>query len=226
MGVCWSLAVEEQFYLLFPMAVRLFSCRGLLSLVAVCIVGAPLLRVALILRGLKFEQVYPLLPTRMDALALGVLAAIIMRNEAAKRWIIRNSRWCYASLFACLALFPSMLKWTTFSFLGTAGYSLLAWTYFQLLLLLLLCPLPAMLGFFRSRWLRWLGGVSYCVYLIHEPIRYSAYWLFGFTPPLIEGVGSGMVTILALAVTLGVAQLSWMFLEKPLIARGHLKYHY
>ncbi|HTS46487.1 MAG TPA: acyltransferase [Bryobacteraceae bacterium] len=226
LGVSWSLAVEEQFYLAFPLVVRLLSRRRLLWFLAACIVGAPLFRAALIAQGQGFAQVHALLPARADALALGVLAAIIVRSEEAKRWMIRHSRMCYASLFVCIGLLPALLKWSNYAWQGTGGYSLLALTYFQLVLLLLIKPLSPMLTFFRSAWLRWLGGVSYCVYLIHEPIRHAAFWIAGFGQPVINSPATLTIALGALAATLALAQLSWVVLEKRLITRAHVRYHY
>jgi peptidoglycan/LPS O-acetylase OafA/YrhL len=226
-GVTWSLAVEEQFYLIFPFIVRLCSKKTLLRLMGVCILGAPLLRTILVMKGWRFEQVYPLLPCRADALALGVLAALIIRSEEAKTWIQENSRLLYFSVLALFASLPSMLKWTTYKYVGTIGYSILGVMYFLLILLLLIAPTPPLKQAFRARWLGWLGTVSYCVYLIHEPIRSGLFLLFQLgAHPRVTGLVALLVTIGALLATLAVAQVSWLFLEKPLITRDRLRYRY
>jgi peptidoglycan/LPS O-acetylase OafA/YrhL len=227
MGVTWSLAVEEQFYLVFPFIVRLFSRKALLAFMVMCVVGAPLLRTLLVIRGSGFEQVYPLLPCRADALALGVVAAMIIRSDYAKAWIRSNSTLLYFCLLALIATSPTMLKWTTYKYVGTIGYSLLGVMYFLLIVLLLVAPIPLMKRFFCARWLGWLGAISYCVYLIHEPVRMGLFLLFGLgKDPSITGLTTLLVTMAALAVTFAVAQASWLFLEAPLIKRAHLRYRY
>ena len=227
MGVTWSLAVEEQFYLLFPFMVRLLSRKALLAFMGMCILGAPLLRTILVIRGWGFEQVYPLLPCRADTLALGVVAAMIIRSKGAKAWIRSNSRLLYFCLLALFAALPTMVKWTTYKYVGTVGYSILGVMYFLLIVLLLVTPIPLMTKFFCARWLGWLGAVSYCVYLIHEPVRIGLFLLFGLgNDPSITGLRTLLVTIAALAVTLAIAQASWLFLETPLIKRAHLRYRY
>lgn len=226
-GVSWSLAVEEQFYLLFPMVVRVFSRPVLLRLMVAVIAGAPLLRTILVMHGWGFEQVYPLLPCRADELALGVVAAIMMRSEAAKAWVKDNCKGLYLCLLALLLVLPTMLKWTTYRYVGTMGYSIFGVTYFLLILLLLIAPFPLMKRAFNAGWLRWLGMVSYCVYLIHEPVRIGLLLLFRLGDVRsITGPATLLVTMLALVVTCALAQVSWLLLEKRMIRRAHLVYHY
>jgi peptidoglycan/LPS O-acetylase OafA/YrhL len=227
MGATWSLAIEEQFYLVFPFLVRRFSRRGLITILGICILGAPLLRTILVMSGWGFEQIHPLLPCRADELALGVGAAIIIRRDLAKAWIKEHATLLYLVLLALFAALPTMLKWTTYKYLGTIGYSILGVTYCLLILLLLVAPIPLMKRAFRSRWLCWLGTVSYCVYLIHEPVRAGLYLLLRLgAHPAITGLPTLLATIAALAITLVVAQASWLLLEKRLIKRAHLRYRY
>jgi peptidoglycan/LPS O-acetylase OafA/YrhL len=227
MGVTWSLAVEEQFYLLFPLMVRFFSRRALLAILGICVLGAPLLRTALVMNGWGFEQVYPLLPCRADALALGVFAAIIVRSEDAKAWFKEHSRLLYACMLALFAATPTMLKWTNYRYVGTAGYSILDLAYFLFIVLLLVAPIPLMKRALRARWLGWLGMISYCVYLIHEPVREGLFLLFGLGDhPGITGLTTALVTVAALAATFAIAQLSWLVLEKRMIRRAHQRYQY
>ena len=87
LGHCWSLSVEEQFYLLWPFAVRFLGERGLVRLCVGVAVASLLLRVGLRAAGANPELAYELTPARADALALGALAAIAARRSDWLTWL-------------------------------------------------------------------------------------------------------------------------------------------
>jgi peptidoglycan/LPS O-acetylase OafA/YrhL len=225
-GVTWSLAIEEQFYLLLPLAVRTLSRRAIFTMVVICIVSAPILRKILFLTGFSGEQIGALLPCRADALALGVLAAILMRHEAATLWIRQNIAAGYFYFAVLLCGSASLMKWPASRFMGTFDYCVLDQMYFCLLVLLLLAPLRPMTWIFCSKWLGWLGTVSYCVYLIHEVIWYSVFRVAGYSEPSIANISSLLLAALAMFITFSLAQLSWTYFESPLNRRAHRLYSY
>ncbi len=227
MGVTWSLAVEEQFYLIFPAIVRVCSKKRLLLLMGAYFLAAPFLRVALLHHGWGFEKIYPSLPCRADALAAGVIAAIFARSERARGWIRQNCRplmWCL--IVATMAL-ATVLKWATLRYLASVGFSIIALCSFLLLILVVIAPMPRLRMCFRTRWLCHLGRISYCVYLVHVPVLVSVFYLFGLgIHPEITGWKTFLVVLLSLIVTITLAQLSWKLLEKRLIRRAQDTYLY
>jgi peptidoglycan/LPS O-acetylase OafA/YrhL len=102
----------------------------------------------------------------------------------------------------------------------TAGYTTLAAFYSGLLLLVISQKAGWIAGVMRWGVLRALGTISYCVYVIHETFDYVAHALIFQSAPQIYNLRGVSISLLALALTLVVASLSWRHLEKPLLQRG------
>ena len=130
------------------------------------------------------------------------------------------------SVAAGASLSALQLKWTALNVQVSVGYTLLAGTYFCLLLVVLLGPNHTPAWLFRRRWLVWLGGVSYCTYLIHEPVRYGLFYALGRGQPAIESLATLSLTLLSMGIVLGIAQVSSQYLERPLIQRAHRRHRY
>lgn len=101
------------------------------------------------------------------------------------------------------------------------GYSWLAFFYSVFLLTVVSQPGSWLAAIMRWRFLGWLGGISYCVYLLHDAFNYFAHSILLHAEPQLYNRGQLAVSVFTFAVTLGVASLSWRFFEKPLILRGH-----
>ncbi len=233
--VSWSLAVEEQFYLTLPLVVRFVPRRRLFLLVS----GAAL--VVLCARAwacwngvVTQDQAYVLPWFRADALLIGVLCALLVRNREVAGWLERR-RWVLFTAMAALgaaviaagtSLPPENA--TPRTPLMTLGLTLVAMFYATVLLAAVLRPARALSAVLTLPPLRFLGKVSYCVYLAHEGIMTVFAWEIW---PLIKAhvPASFAYLVMAAAVLsiLGVAQLSWMLLESKMQRIGHqFKYRY
>ena len=87
----WSLAVEEHFYLFWPLVVFLLA-RHPRTLITVCLTisfGAMLARVIGILMGLNWWTTVVLTPFKLDGLALGAFLAVIARQPGGLDWLAR-----------------------------------------------------------------------------------------------------------------------------------------
>jgi peptidoglycan/LPS O-acetylase OafA/YrhL len=81
----WSLAVEEQFYVVWPLLVLACSRRGLMGIAIALVVASPLARVWMLARGVSPEVVYSFTTSRLDALAMGSLLALLVRTASVVR---------------------------------------------------------------------------------------------------------------------------------------------
>ncbi len=88
----WSLAIEEQFYLLLPPLIYVMNRRNLAILAVACIAVAPLVRGYLWQFSGHWAAGYFLLPGRMDSLMFGLLAALTLRTAPALAMLQRHRR--------------------------------------------------------------------------------------------------------------------------------------
>jgi peptidoglycan/LPS O-acetylase OafA/YrhL len=230
----WSLCVEEQFYLFAPPMIRNLSPRRLVYLMLAVIVGSFVLRVFLSVHyGANYDYwgvraAYAWTPSRADDLALGVLAAIAWRSTTTKAWIQNNVRYFYAVLYGCIAALAVLMFWLVKpnSFVGaTVGRPVYGALYSSLLMILLVDRTGLLAKIFRWGLLRELGKVSYCVYIIHEAVHWAVFRFIAHgLPQFTNWPGVGM-TLLAFALSIILAEISWRYFENPLIHRGH-RYSY
>lgn len=233
----WSLAVEEQFYLTMPLIIKRLSRKHTVTILVTVVLGAPVLRTLLAFmfteRG-RFAD-YVLMPSRADALALGALAAILIRSRA---WgtIVQRPLLLTASttsILVCLG-FLSLAGFDTYSVpLVTIGYSLLAIFYTCCLLIALSFKGGVVERTLTNRYLMGLGAISYCAYLVHGPlinfgfrsaIHVVSHWgASAGTRPI--AIAKILGTLIGGTLTILVSVASWHLVERPLLRRGY-RYQY
>ncbi|MEO6595034.1 MAG: acyltransferase, partial [Planctomycetota bacterium] len=157
--ITWSLAIEEQFYLVWPALVWWLPRRALAPTCIAVIVAAIALRFVLLGQGLAGTHF--LTPCRMDALAAGALLAIL---PSPGKWF---GGLC-TLLGACGLL---VVAWATGNSvpesLGQQRWGLLCAVSFGVGLLVLARSSAAFARGFSAPWLGSFGKYSYCIYLTH-----------------------------------------------------------
>ena len=223
--VTWSLAVEEQFYLIAPPVIRFLSRRRLVTVLLATIALAP------VLRFLLFRYWAPgtylgamLMPCRADALSFGILLAVAWRDERVREWLRDHSALLPRLVLAGFLGVGALLWWLVHpvnTVTITIGYTWLAAFYSALLLTVISQPEGWLASVMRWRFLCWLGGISYCVYILHDAFNFFAHRLIFHADPQLQTFPQLAVSVLALLATFAAASLSWRFYEKPLLRRGH-----
>jgi peptidoglycan/LPS O-acetylase OafA/YrhL len=225
LGHLWSLAVEEQFYLIAPLVVRFISPRKLPYALGTVIALAPALRTFLRLAaGASPSLVTVLMPSRADALAVGMLLAALWRREHVRTWFQDNIGKLYAAGGILSLSVLSLWIWAPNSGnlgMQISGFTCLALFYACLLLIALLHPRGPVAALMRTAWLRELGKVSYCVYIIHIVVNVGCHAVLLHKAPQISTTKGAVVTFLAIGVTYVAAKISWLLIEHPLLRRGH-----
>lgn len=221
----WSLQIEEQFYLVWPLTVFLLRSRRRIALVAFAGVTASLLlRCAMVGFGLWSRYLYCLYswtPSRLDGLLLGAALAMLVRSSWRQRTLSAASPVFFAGAAVCLVsiflihLYAPEMNATV----GIIAPLLYGVTFAALLAAALpVNGLPARLLSFA--WLRFLGRLSYGIYVFHWLIhgmvddRMHDWFAAHSASKLLGTVGPGMAELL---LSVMVAWLSFHFFELPIL---------
>lgn len=221
----WSLAVEEQFYLILPVLVFFLPPLILQRTVVASIFAAPILSALIVWwKPDALVAAYVLMPCRADALGLGVLAAILLRRGDS--WIHspgvgKALHWAFFVLLLGMGGVIVLGRSGNDVLMNSIGFSWIALFYLSVLLVGVLQPKSTLGAILRHPILLEFGKLSYFIYLFHQPFSGLSHALLRGSAPAINDWLGVAATILALALTLAAAQLSWRYLEKPLIAIGH-----
>ena len=224
LGPLWSLGVEEQFYLLMPFVIRFFSRRRLGLVLALTILLAPLARIIAYSLSPSHSVQYALTPCRADALAMGVLLALAWRDDRWKARLASHQKLLYAILGVLLIGVADLAIWHPSPYtykMSLWGFSCLDAFFAGLLLLALTAPQGIWSGCCRWSLLRNIGGVSYCMYLMHAAVGFIFHTSLHSSNGRVSTVAYLGITVLAAGTTWVLAKISWRYLESPLLRRGH-----
>jgi peptidoglycan/LPS O-acetylase OafA/YrhL len=213
----WTLAVEEQFYLLLPALICLTPRRLLMPLLIGLWASASMFRLAL--QPTHLMAALTLLPCRMDFLLSGVVLALLCRSFDLTPHLQFLRITALISLAALLLL----------RYFG--GANLFAVWEGAIASIGIACFIASILhgapeaARYRSRALQYFGQISYCLYLVHQPVAGLLHGLLLNSVPDIGGMRGVAVTVLSLLVSIGIAALSWKWFEAPILARArHIQF--
>lgn len=222
--VAWSLAIEEQFYLVWPLVIWLCPPRLVGPLCAVILVTEPIARVYARAIEAPSLSLYVLPWYRLDGLAIGALLAVAQRRgllPSLDRWVPVVVIAGVAGIVVCTIMGGHTWWWNRW--MQQYGYSLVAITAGAMLVGAITRPADSLWPRILSTgWLRAFGKYSYALYLIHAPVM-RAVREYVFDP--LEGEALGLAPwnaqllfyCLAAAPAFALAWLSWRLFEAPIL---------
>jgi peptidoglycan/LPS O-acetylase OafA/YrhL len=222
----WSLAVEEQFYLVLPFLIRFIPRNRLLYAIVALIALTALSRWAVLAFYPHGDFAFWFLPCRAESLFWGVLGAWLIRNERCMGFLNSNRRLLYVALVALAAgtYATAALGYLAYSWLPvvafppTFGYTMLG-LFFTCLLLVAVTERRGVVTFVcRNKVLGKIGVISFGLYLLHLPVSNLVWLLLGGEAS--EGPARLMITLAAWLLPFALATISWVFFERPIVGWG------
>jgi peptidoglycan/LPS O-acetylase OafA/YrhL len=219
--ITWSLCIEEHFYLVWPACVRIFSRRNLFRILIAILAISPFLRLAMAYVDRSqpylvwYQTIYRLTPFHIDSITAGCLLCLawsaIRKNSRAIYWFAGLFGVGFMFTVICLlndenrTLISFCFTAVTAMFAGLVGMSLMGWFS----------------SLFTLRFLRYLGKISFGLYLIHPTVflvfqSHRLYEKIGMANHLV--LAECLAAILAFGLSIYISHLSWKFFESRVLA--------
>jgi peptidoglycan/LPS O-acetylase OafA/YrhL len=214
LAITWSLAVEEQFYLVIPLVMLMASRQKLAGLFLLAVVCVPVLR--FVSPGF---HAYINTPWRADSLFAGGCLALLVRSPKWMALVRANPKRVTLAAILLLAVTPVVIVFP--GCLGSLTQSWLAATYAMLILMAVAGTHPQLTRWLRIPALLILGQLSYGIYMFHQLASGALHGLFRQQAPRISDPMDAGITLLALLATLAMAWASFRFFETPFLRFGH-----
>lgn len=214
LGITWSLAVEEQFYLFIPVLTFFLPRRVLVSIFALGIAIAPFLRL-----GWPGFHAFVETPWRADSLLSGALLAVLVRWHPFDAAVRRNRTRLF-TVFGLL-LVGALVLMKRPMLMGGFNHLWLAALYSTFVLMAFITNTGVVGAILGSRILVWLGRLSYGIYMFHEAVSGLLHGAIRHSAPQMRTLSDAGITLSALLITFGLATLSYRFFESPFLRLGY-----
>jgi peptidoglycan/LPS O-acetylase OafA/YrhL len=215
----WSLAVEEQFYLLWPilflLMLRLLKNNrlGLILFISTLVALSSIWMAILYSAEVDPLRVYYGTDTRAAGFLIGAVLAVIwspnQEAQLASRGVLELFGW--SGLIALLLLYNQLNEFQPFLYRGGILVTALA---SALLIIGASSPVTSISKFLELPLLRWIGSRSYSIYLWHWPVFMLTRPGFDLELPALP------IRFAQVAVTFGLAELSYRWIESPVRHHG------
>jgi len=225
----WSLAVEEQYYVLVPLLVFLFTKKNLFYLFGFMIIIALSYRIFNVLNNGSWLKEYFATVSRMDALAMGGCLALLVRSQ----WwgTIKNYGKQYKIMLVSLILYFGFWALSTDYLMPQNGIAQRTLNYtltgimFSLLILLIIMKDKYITKVFSVKLLTYFGKRSYAIYIFHMPIKYMLIPYLTTHILWLNNLSKWPTICLSISLAIVSGEISWRLIEKPALAlKKYFKY--
>ncbi|HKV92489.1 MAG TPA: acyltransferase [Candidatus Angelobacter sp.] len=207
----WTVSIEEQFYLAWPLALRRASLRATAFMAIAVLLVANIWRFGLVALAAPAQAMEYNTFTRLDPIALGVLLALFAgKLPALSTWqritllAAAVAAWIVTFWFTVVIELPKLSTWQS-----ALGHLLTAVASAAVLF----SVMGSQNAFLRNKWLLYLGKISYGLYVLHEFAHYCAMRLLPASTPWQVTEQSAF----SLALTILLAAASYRWLESPFL---------
>jgi peptidoglycan/LPS O-acetylase OafA/YrhL len=218
----WSLAIEEQFYLLFPLIIHWLPPAALPRFLVSVLILSPLGRIVSYQAGDEFSY-YVLMPLRADILAVGALIAWLRFSGLVSDGMRRSARAVFWIALCIFPVFAFLIGRDTDFHMALWGHTYLVALFGSIVFLVLENQGAGWTGFLRTRFAAFFARISYALYLVHLNVLILVFFAFG-TNRTIESFAGAALTALALVVSVLICFASYQMLEGPLIRMAHRRF--
>jgi peptidoglycan/LPS O-acetylase OafA/YrhL len=217
LGITWSLAIEEQFYITWPLLLSLtlrfkLRRRWILCILALIIAIIPLHRKMLLEQGANILRLYYASDTHADGLLIGCLVGLLVSWD-----LLPHNKRCgiWMKFLAALGIIffgysVSLPSWMNSLLYVCVGFTLVSLSVALSLIVMILSPPKFALLVLKFTPLVWIGRISYGLYLWHWPVRW-----FIYQRKALPASTEQLVTAVVLSLLLPT--LSYHFVEKPFL---------
>jgi peptidoglycan/LPS O-acetylase OafA/YrhL len=212
-GVYWSLAVEEHYYVVFPalffLLQRLRMNGRMQALVFAGICGGILTwRCFLVSNGSIADRTYLASDTRVDSILFGAILAVFRNPVLDADGFGKSRAWLHAGFPLGVAVLLATLVFRNPFFRETFRYSIQGLALIPIFAAAIAHPTIWCFQILNSRALRFIGTLSYSLYLTHHVTIYAIAYRFGGLPTPIRAA-------LSAAVALALAWILHIYVERP-----------
>ena len=214
LAMTWSLAVEEQFYLVVPLIIYFFPRRHAFCFLAVGVLAAPVLRCA-------WPGFFAFVgaPWRADSLFSGACLAFLVRSPMCLD-LLTKYRGLVMALAATMFAGTICMLFKARHF-GEFDHFWLAGFYSSIILISAVYMDHWVSILMANPVLRWFGHYSYGIYMFHQPIIGVVRGAVRDSAPGIHSTQDAELTLLAFCLTLILAMISYHGMERPILSFGH-----